>query len=283
MRSPFTAALPLVALLVLHASVAVPAPPPGAAGHRIAAELEGILSPSEVVDVSAAAEGLLDSVLVDRGDYVQTGQLVAELDMDVQKAVAELARIRSRQVAAIKASEIRLQRLEEKLDDHQALFEDGILSSEDLRETRAEKELAEFALVEARENKVIAEYEYRRALSILRRGRIKSPVAGVVLERHRGPGEIASRYADEPIFRIAKLDPIVVDTVAPVEHLSRVHAGMHAEVLIDEPVPGTHLGRVTVVDPVVDPRTRTFGVQIEIPNPDYALVAGLRCRIRILP
>ncbi len=54
---------------------------------------------------------------------------------------------------------------------------------------------------------------------------------------------------------------------------------MEATVLPEEPVGGEHRAEVTVVDRVVDAASGTFGVRLELPNPDYAIPAGLKCRV----
>ena len=43
---------------------------------------------------------------------------------------------------------------------------------------------------------------------------------------------------------------------------------------------GTHTARVKVVDPVIDAASGTFGVRLELPNPNYRLPAGLKCKVR---
>jgi multidrug efflux pump subunit AcrA (membrane-fusion protein) len=48
----------------------------------------------------------------------------------------------------------------------------------------------------------------------------------------------------------------------------------------EEPVGGEYPATVTVVDRVVDAASGTFGVRLELPNPDRALSAGLKCRVR---
>ena len=246
------------------------------------AELEGRLRPARVVAVTAPMEGVLATVLVERGDFVRAGELLAELDLTVEQAEAELARIRSRGRAEVKAAEIRLLRLEAKLRDHEALHEEGILMTEDLRETRTERELAEYAVEEAKEHRLVAEYEWRRARSIVERGRIKSPLAGVVLERPLSPGELATRALDRPVARVAQLDPLVVETRLDGALFGRLREGQLVEALLDGPLEGTRSGRIAVLDRVLDADGR-FGVRIEIPNQDYTLPAGLACRLRILP
>jgi hypothetical protein len=55
---------------------------------------------------------------------------------------------------------------------------------------------------------------------------------------------------------------------------------MIGEVVPEEPIGGVYKGKITIVDRVFDTASSTFGVRLELPNPNYALPAGLRCRIR---
>ena len=56
---------------------------------------------------------------------------------------------------------------------------------------------------------------------------------------------------------------------------------MTAEVLPSAPVGGSHIARVDVVDPVIDPGSNTFRVRLILPNPANAIPAGLRCLVRL--
>jgi membrane fusion protein (multidrug efflux system) len=51
-------------------------------------------------------------------------------------------------------------------------------------------------------------------------------------------------------------------------------------VVLEEPVGSEREGVVSVVDRVIDAASGTFGVRLELPNPNYELPAGLRCRVR---
>ena len=92
-----------------------------------------------------------------------------------------------------------------------------------------------------------------------------------------------SRAGQDTILQIAQIDPLIVELNAPVELLGRITVGMSAEVLPEEPVGGSHTAEVTVVDRVIDTASGTFGVRLRLPNPDYRLPVGLRCRLRFMP
>ena len=80
-------------------------------------------------------------------------------------------------------------------------------------------------------------------------------------------------------MKIAQIDPLNVEVFAPVELLGRIETGMVAKVQPMAPVGGSHPAKVKIVDRVVDAASGTFGVRLEIPNPEYRLPAGLRCKV----
>ena len=124
----------------------------------------------------------------------------------------------------------------------------------------------------------LAELELRRATAELRRRTIRSPVDGVVVERFLSPGEFAKQ---DPILKLAQLDPLRVEVFAPVELLGQITVGMEGRVKAEGPVDGVQMAKVTIVDRVVDAASGTFGVRLELPNPGYRVPAGLRCRVEL--
>ncbi len=247
---------------------------------KSAIELDAIVRPSRIVHVGSAANGLLDSVLVDRGDFVQAGQLIAELDQTVERASAELAKARSKQVATLRSAEIKLGHLEERFANHQTLFEDGILSSENLSQTQLDRQLAEFDVLAAEEISTISKFEYRRAQAVVDRGRITSPVAGAVIDRRLSPGEIVGGSGESTIVTIAQLDPLVIEAFAPIALLGKLRPSMKATVVLDGAKGKSKTAEIKTVSPIVDAASGTFSIRLELPNPDFRMKAGLRCTLQ---
>ncbi len=145
-------------------------------------------------------------------------------------------------------------------------------------EIEASKRLAEMALLQATDNRRLAELELRRALAELSRRTITSPISGVVVERFLAPGEFA--HDEQPIVKVAQLDPLRVTVFAPAALLGRIAVGQHVEVMPQAPVNGTYLARVTAADRVVDAASGLFGVRLELPNREARMPAGLTCKVR---
>ena len=81
---------------------------------------------------------------------------------------------------------------------------------------------------------------------------------------------------------IEQIDPLRVEAFIPIASYGTINPGMEVEIRPEAPVGGTYRARVTTVDEVFDAASGTFGVRIELPNPDLALPAGLKCTVRFL-
>jgi multidrug efflux pump subunit AcrA (membrane-fusion protein) len=90
-------------------------------------------------------------------------------------------------------------------------------------------------------------------------------------------GRVRLRHAD----REARADPSAARRSDRTGRApGQAEPGNTAEVLPESPVGGVHPAKVTVVDRVVDAASGTFGVRLEVPNPNYRLPAGLKCKAR---
>jgi len=126
-------------------------------------------------------------------------------------------------------------------------------------------------------NDRLADLELRKSTAELARRTIKSPIPGVVTERSLSTGEFAKQ---DPILKIAQLDPLRVEAFAPVAMLGVITVGDEAQVIPQDPVNGSYAAKVTVVDKVIDAASGTFGIRLELPNPEFQLPAGLKCRLQ---
>ena len=94
--------------------------------------------------------------------------------------------------------------------------------------------------------------------------------------RMRGRDKLLQPIKGKPILRLAQLDPLRVEVVLPQAAYGRVQLG--TVVLVSpEGMDDKHKARVTVVDKVIDAASSTFGVRLELTNPQGRLPAGMRC------
>ena len=229
-----------------------------------------------IVNVGSSVPGIIETLKAERGDRVKKGQVLARLQSGVEKATMALARARAEMVAPIKVKQERLEYSKRHVKRTEELYNKKAIPFSQMDEVMTSQILADAELQEAIENKRLAELELKRSSEVVDRLTIRSPITGVVMERFLSQGEYVE---DRPILKIARINPLYVEIIAPVEMLGAIKVGMRAEVRPEAPVSKSYPAKVTIVDQVVDAASGTFGIRLKLPNPDYRLPAGLKCRV----
>ncbi len=241
--------------------------------------LDCVINPSIVADLGSSIPGVLSTVLVDRSDFIQSGEIVATLESGVNTAALELARTRAALTAEIDLRRLNTafgQRQYNRVED---LFSKKVISSKDMDQTETELKLTRLQLRQARDNQKLAQLEVARAREVLEQHSIRSPISGVIMDRFKTVGEYID---DQPVVRVAQLSPLHVEVIVPVQQLGKIQKGMMADVWSDA-VGGKWQAQVSRVDRVADVASGTYGVRLTLDNPDYKIPAGLRCRINFIP
>jgi len=236
-----------------------------------------VINPAVVVKVGSPIAGLIDEVYVARGDVVKTGQKIARLRSRVEETTVALIREQARDTAEIEAQQARYNLSKSRLERAETLVRRQISSLESLEQARAEHEVIsrELAIAEMRHR--TAQLELERAQELLAQRVIRSPINGVVLERALYSGEFLHQEAH--VVTLAQVDPLYVEAFVPVEAYGRVLVGMTGKIHPHKPIDGVYSAKVIVVDSVFDTASGTFGVRLELDNPERLIPAGHRCTL----
>jgi RND family efflux transporter MFP subunit len=246
---------------------------------RAAGEYDCMIEPRQYVEIRSPVEAMIESIKVQRGDFVGKGQVLATLASGPERAALALAQSRASMQGEIKSAEARLDIAEKKARRAEELFRQAFISENARDEARAELQLAGEELRRARENQRLSELEAKRSAEVLAMRTIRSPLAGVVMEVMLKPGEFGAVTFKDPIMKLAEIDPLYVEVVLPVGTYGKVKEGQRAWVMPEAPVGGRYATRVKVVDRVLDAASGTFGVRLELPNAKGRIPAGVRCRV----
>lgn len=239
--------------------------------------LSCLIEPHEIVDIGTSVAGVIASLPVERGERVQAGQLLAQLDTGVERAAVEVARARAEMKSEVLAAEARAALGANKRERARQLLDSQALSPQLGEEIETEAELARRELERTRDLQRIADLQLDQAIEVLERRRIRSPLDGVVVDRMAAPGE---RVEDEPILRIAQVDPLRVEVILPAARFGDIQPGVRASIRPEIPGDELHVAEVTVVDPIIDAASGTFRVQLELPNAGGRIPGGLHCDVR---
>lgn len=286
----------------------------GAIDHVV--EADAVLYPINQANVTAKISSPVKRVLVNRGDHVRAGQLLAELESgDLAASANESNSLYEQQQAAyqtltgattlddktkaqtdVQTAQQVLDAAKKVYDSRVALQKDGALAGKMVDDAKvamvqaqsqletAQRHLEGLNQVSQRESirgaqaqMNAAKAHYENAAVQLTYAQISSPINGVVADRSVFPGEMPPSGA--PLLSIIDISQVVARANVPVKDATSIRVGRPARISGPE---GDLAGRVTVVSPSVDASTTTVQVWVQLPNPGERLKPGGTVRVAII-
>lgn len=238
-----------------------------------------VLEPSRTVQVSAGSAGLLASVKVEAGDWVTRGQVLAELDSQLEKTALDIAKLRADDEFNAKGLKLERDFLRRKLARLTTLNQSSLVSDEAREETEASLAKLEAAIEQAELAHRIALAELARAQAVLDQRRVVSQIDGVIVERRLSEGEFLAEQ--DHVVTVSQMDPLNVRAFLPVAAFPRVTLDQTATITPEPPMSGQYPARVVTIDRVFDVASGTFGLILQLPNDGGALPAGLKCQVTL--
>lgn len=254
----------LLSSVPLRAEIPVPLP-----------EFDCLIEPELTADIGSPVDGIIKKLFVKKSDIVREGQKLAQLNQDVNFSTAMLAKAQSKSMEKIKSKQAYLEFSRRKLARIKKLYTQDATSSFQKDEAETELKLARAELKLAKQEKLLAELEYQQAFEKLHERTIRSPFAGVVVKRYLSLGESVK---DKPIMKLAKINPLRVELILTSDMFGLLKVGMVADIIPESSNYKPRQAKVTLIDRVIDTASGTFGVRLTLPNPDYSLPSGLKCR-----
>ncbi len=227
--------------------------------------LTGTFKPRAQVQVVAEVQARLLRVLKDEGARVANGEVLAVLDETDYRLAADRARAA---LAMAEANRAHAQTERERADN---LLKTGGITDRDHLAAGVALQVTDAQLAQARAESAIAAQQ-------LARTQVRAPFAGRVARRIPDPGAMLAPGA--PLFVL--VDDSTLEFKAPVasRDLGKVKVGASVALVIDALEDARVTGRIARVEPLVDERSRSFQVVVEVPGgPD--LVGGLFARASV--
>lgn len=248
------------------------------AGTLQAAPLRCVIEPDRAAEVGSPVIGVVESINVERGDFVREGQLLAKLRSNVERASVGAAEARAQAGADLRGAKANYEFMLQKQTRAEELVQKNFISQQALDQVRAETSVARQKFIQAQEQQRVASQELELAQAQLRQRLVRAPFDGIVAERYVTVGE---RVEDKPMFRVAKVNRLRVEIIVPAALVGSIRTGMVAKVTPDIPNSAAIEAKVVLVDTLVDAASNTFRVRAELPNADGSVTSGLRCRAEL--
>lgn len=208
-------------------------------------EFTATVEPVVKNNINPTAPGRIRTIFVEVGDQVVKGQKLAQMD------AANLAN-----------SETQIQNYKRIYNRVSELFAVGGASQQELDNAKLQLTIAETNLKNLQENTLLV-----------------SPISGIVAARNYDNGDMYN--GQQPILTVMQINPVQLKINVSETFFSKVKTGMPVEIKLDVYEGETFSGRVSLVYPTVDEKTRTFPVEISLSNPRNKVRPGMFARVNI--
>jgi len=215
---------------------------------------DSVLETESSVEIFSESAGLILEVLVEEGDRVEKGQILARLENEEQTVDLDESKARYEHEAA-------------SFERTKDLHERKLINQQDY--DRAAFDVEQMRL------------RYERARIGLENTIVRATVQGVVTERMAQVGRRVT--ANRQLFEIKNLDDIFANVNIPGQHLLSMKAGLRAEIVSELVADVRYNAHVKLVSPVVDPGSGTFKVKVALEREtDTPVYPGMFVSVRIV-
>lgn len=250
---------------------------------EIYGEYVGRVRAQQFVEVRARVEGYLEQMLFAEGTYVTKNQVLFVINQDQYRAKADKAR------AQLKKDEAQAQKAKRDLERIRPLYEQNAASQLDLDNAIAAYETAEASVAMSSADLDQAELELGYTI-------VRSPLSGHISERNVDLGTLVGSGGKSLLATIVKSDTVLVDfSMTALDYLKskerNVNLGQkdstrswqpNVSITLADNTVYPYKGLVDFAEPQVDPRTGTFSVRAEMPNPERVLLPGQFTKVKLL-
>ena len=247
----------------------------GSEDVEIYGDYVGLIRAQQFVEVRARVEGFLERMAFAEGTYVKKNQVLFVIDQRQYKAKVDKARAQLRKDSAL------VLKTKRDLERIKPLFEQNAASRLDLDNATAAYETPVASMGMSRADLVQAEQELSYTY-------VRSPISGYISERLVDLGTLVGTGGKSLLATVVKSDTVLIDfSMTALDYLKSKERNIilgqrdssrswQPSVTITLPDNSIypHKGLVDFAEPQVSPKTGTFSVRAEMPNPDHVLLPG---------
>jgi RND family efflux transporter MFP subunit len=249
---------------------------PGVAEIDGAMTLPGTVRALEQTKIYARTTGYVRRWLVDLGDKVKAGQLLLELDTPELDAQLSQARAQLAQAqAAVKQVTAQRDYSKSNTQRFETLADQKLVSKSQVEQTQAQASTDEASVASAESNVAAQQANVRRLADTQAFSRVFAPFAGTITTRNIERGDLVSETKTTELYTLVAIDPVRVYIDVPQNVASNVRVGTEATLGVREFAGRKFTGKVTRAAGALDPDLHTMTTEVQVPNPDGALMPGM--------
>jgi RND family efflux transporter MFP subunit len=248
--------------------------------HALA--LPGTLRALEQTKITPRVTGYVRRWLVDMGDKVTAGQLLAEIDTPELDAQLAQARAQLGQAQAA-VNQVIAQRdySRSNTQRYESLADQKLVSKSQVEQTQAQASTDEASVASAKSNVAAQQANVRRLIETQAFSRVVAPFAGTITSRTVERGDLVTEGKTTELYTLVATDPIRVFVEVPQTAAPAVRSGVEANLFVREFPGHKFAGKVTRSAGALDPDLHTMTTEVQVANPDGKLLPGMYGQVEV--
>lgn len=246
----------------------------------------GVVDPVDKVDVKSTVSGRVTALHVREGDLVRRGQVMAEVEPDVTQAQS-LSDVKS----GVTQGQLKLKDAERQLAAQKTLFDNGLISADQLRNFQVQRDLANETLAAAQARYNIVE---QHGIPIsgdhpLQSARVVAPMDGVIIAKGVDLGQtvtsgVSSFNDGTVLFTVADLKSLIIRVNLNEVDIAKVRVDQPVRVTLDAYPQRIFDGHVRFVAPAakLQDRIKVFPIEVALQHLDPSFHTGMSANVEIL-
>lgn len=234
---------------------------------------ETFLEPNQYIDIRSPYQVTVQSVHVEEGQAIKSGDVMVELDSRILRARERQLLKESAFHGVLDSAKAMVKMQQDRLTMLEKLSKSGNARRQELEKVKTDLAISKAKLLEAKEGRERTLLELEIVKAQVEERRLKSPISAVVLKIYKQPSEMTSPTDTEPVISLVQLNPLLAVFHLPVHQAQAVVKGDIVKLLMGgKEIPAT----VDFVSPVIEAQSGTVRVRFRVANSDGTLLSGRR-------
>jgi RND family efflux transporter MFP subunit len=241
----------------------------------------GTAVPYDETNIQSKQGGTITMLKAEEGDMVSKGQVLVRFDdSDVQLELERAKSSKNSTLQQVQQAESNFKTVQTNFERTQKLFDEQLVSKQELDNVANQLEVARASLNSARETVTQADTQISIIQNSLKDFQVTAPISGVVDKKNYNLGEVYQ--GGSVIYHLIQINRIYVEVEVPETYIQKIKEKMNVKVVFDALEDQTFSGVVDRILPSSAEDNRNFTAKVLVQNPELTIKPGMFARVEVV-
>jgi membrane fusion protein (multidrug efflux system) len=241
----------------------------------------GTVVPYDEANVQSKQGGTITMLKAKEGEAIKKGEVLVRFDdSDMRLELERAESSKNSALQQVQQAESNFKTVQANFERTQKLFNDGLVSKQELDNITNQLESARASLNSAKEGVTQADTQINMINNTLKDFQVKASISGIIDAKNYNLGEVYQ--GGGVIYHVINIDQVYVEVEVPETYIQKVREKMPVSVVFDALGDQKYSGIVDTILPSGAADNRNFTAKVLVKNPEHAIKPGMFTRVEIV-